>query len=222
MIVSKSQVIARLDELQEYSVAEDAKRATPSEAAIRGFFTPVYAAVNTYFAAGGNVSGVLREIAQFMCFDIMRRTTKYEREFSMGLRSDFPAGYYDISECFYQFSQLLSVSNAEFYAAFSYGVPVDPAGGGGTAVVPLSNSYLTAWATELPLQPEADLARLNALNDWCQDAGDSDLVALFENQGKIIEHLELQEIARIIYVDRKLKAVIAARGLSVYVPSYLK
>ena len=218
MVITKAIVTSKLAELKAYCIAEDSRTSS--------FFTPVETAIDTYFSTATNLNTLLAEVVQFMYFDISRRTTKYENEFPLGLRTDFPAGYYDISECFFQFPELLNMSGADLYAAFVYGMPEaaegETADGGESQEVPLSNPYLTAWATDIPTEADQDVQRVTALDEWCQDCGNADLVSLLEEQGKVTEKLGVQEIAGIIYNDRNMLAVINARGLSVYVPSYFK
>ena len=203
MVITKSAVLNKLAELKAYSVSRK-----PS---VAGLFAGVEAAVEEYFSAGGGYGTVMSEIVQFMYFDIARRNTVYEHQFDLGLRTDFPVGYYDVGECFYQFPEIMSVSNLQFYNAFT----LDEMG-------LLTNPYLTSWQEVIPLQGEQDAQRLNALNEWCQNSGgNADLVSLLEDQGRVVSAMAGVEIAREIYLNRNVKKIIVDRNLSVYIPTYL-
>lgn len=218
MIVTKIAVLEKLNALENYSVAVDP--------ATESLFAPVYNAVSAYFAGSSEgLAAALEDVVQYMYNDIARRVTKYEFEFDMHLASDFPAGYNDITECFYQFAELLTVEEGSFFNAFVYGVPegATSEGGGAVAEVPLSNPYLTRWAAEITAAITGDLENVKALAEWCKNSGGCcDLVCLLENRGRITESKSVKEIAAIIYHDKKLNEVIAARQLQVYLPTYFR
>lgn len=217
-IIGDKEVLNKLDALERYSVTVDA--------ATESLFAPVYNAVASYFA--GNNSGLaaaLEDVVKYMYNDISRRTTKHEFEFNMRLASDFPKGYDDLTKCFYEFEELLTVSEGSFFNAFVYGVPEGAISeeGGAAEEVPLSNPYLTRWAAEITAAITGDLENVKALAEWCKNSGGCcDLVCLLENRGRVIESKTVQEIAAIIYYDKKLKEVITARQLAVYLPSYFR
>ncbi len=216
MIVTKLAVLEKLNALENYSVAVDP--------ATESLFAPVYNTVSAYFAGSSEgLAAALEEVVQYMYNDISRRTTKYEFEFDMHLASDFPTGYNDITECFYQFEELLTVSESSFFSAFVYGVPEGATSEEGGAEVPLSNPYLTRWAAEITAAITGDLENVKALAEWCKNSGGCcDLICLLENRGRIIESKSVREIAAIIYYDKKLKEVITARQLQVYLPTYFR
>ena len=217
-IVGDKEVLNKLDALEKYSVAVDP--------ATESLFAPVYNAVASYFA--GNNSGLataLEDVVKYMYNDISRRTTKYEFEFDMRLPNDFPVGYDDLTKCFYEFEELLTVSEGSFFNAFVYGVPEGATSedGGMVAEVPVSNPYLTKWAAEITAAITGDLQNVQALGEWCKNSGGCcDLVCLLENRGRILESKTVREIAAIIYHDKKLSEVITARQLAVYLPSYFR
>lgn len=217
-IIGDKEVLNKLDALEQYSVTVDP--------ATESLFAPVYNAIASYFAGGSEgLAAALEEVVQYMYNDISRRTTKHEFTFDMHLASDFPKGYNDITECFYQFEELLTVSESSFFNAFVYGVPEGATGeeGGAVAEVPLSNPYLTRWAAEITAAITTDLENVQALAEWCKNSGGCcDLICLLENRGRIIESKTVKEIAAIIYFDKKLKEVIAARQLQVYLPTYFR
>ncbi len=218
IIINKADVMNKLDALKAYSVA-----AEPATAAL---FAPVYAAVNAYFNADNSgLVAALEDVVKYMYNDISRRTTVYENNFDMHLATDYPQGYDDISKCFYQFSELLTVTDSSFFAAFIYGVP-EGAGSeddGAAEEIPLSNPYLDRWTAEITAAITGDLANVQALAEWCKNSGGCcDLVCLLENRGRTLSYKTVREIAEVIYNDRLLLAVASARNLKIYVPTYLR
>lgn len=212
-MIGAQTVVDKLAALKAYSTAQDPLTA--------GLFAPVETAIATYFSDNAKgLAAALEEVVKYMYNDISRRTTVYEFEFDMYLASDFPTGYNDITECFYQFKELLAVSESSFFNAFVYGAPE---GGEGAAAMPQSNPYLDRWAAEITAALDSDLANVQKLAEWCKNSGGCcDLVCLLENRGRILESKSVKEIAAMIYHDKKLKEVIIARHLIVYLPSYFR
>lgn len=217
MLISQNDVLTKLDALKAYSAAADP--------ATEALFAPVYAAVNSYFS--GDTSGLvaaLEDVVKYMYNDISRRTTVYENNFDMHLATNYPTGYDDISKCFYQFSELLTVTDSSFFAAFVYGVPEGAGDSGGAAEeIPLSNPYLDRWTAEITAAITGDLANVQTLAEWCKNSGGCcDLVCLLENRGRTLSYKTVREIAEVIYNDKLLLAVASARNLKIYVPTYLR
>lgn len=212
--MSKESVLKKINALKEYSVTADAATGI--------LFEPVFVAVEKYFN-GNNAAMVqaLEDVAKYMYNDIYRRTTTYQFEFDMGLSTNYPQGYNDIEQCFYQFAELLTVTDQQFFNAFVYGLPPnDPMA---TEQIPLSNPYLDRWETEITDAIDGDLQNVQALAEWCKNSGGkSDLICLFENRGVVTNQLNVKDIATIIYRDKRLIDVVAARELPVYIPSYFK
>lgn len=215
-IIRESDVLNKLDELKNYSVAVDP--------ATESLFEPVYAAVDAYFKGDyAQLVTALEDVVKYMYNDISRRTTVHENEFPMELPTSFPIGYEDVTECFYGFKELLAITESSFFDAFTYGLPEGDAGGGGAVEVPLSNSYLEQWTKEITVAINGDLQNVTNLAEWCKNSGGScDLICLLENRGRAVYQLTVKEIAKMIYVDRKLNEVIQQKNLKVYVPAYLK
>lgn len=217
-MITKAQVLAKLDELKAYSIEQDELTGP--------LFSPVYSAVDSYFNnQSDGLAQALTEVVQYMYNDLTRRSTVHEFEYEMKLPTNYPVGYNNVVDCFYKFASLLAMSNATFFNAFVYGVPEgagDSEGGGGTEV-PISNPYLTTWATEITAAVNTDLQAVQTLADWCKNSGGNyDLICLLENQGRIVSQQKQKDKARTIYLDRKVLEVITARNLSVYIPTYLR
>lgn len=217
MLIQKTVVVQKLNELLSYSKRRDAKNAS----AIEALFSPVITVVNSYFDNSNPALGTaLNDVVQYMYFDVDRRTTKYEHEFEQGLSNDFPIGYNDVTLCFYQFKTLLDVTASTFFSAFVYGIPVD---GSGTDEVPQSNSYLTNWETEIQNAISGDLANVKALAEWCKySGGNADLVSLLEDRGEIVESKSQKEVSDLIYIERKVLSIVQSKNLGTYVPSIYK
>ena len=215
-MITKEQVLAKLDELKAYCIEQD-KLTGP-------LFSPVYSAVDSYFS--GSIAGLaqaLTEVIQYMYNDLTRRSTVHEFEYEMKLPTNYPAGYNNVVDCFYKFASLLAMSNATLFNAFVYGVPEGAGDSEGGTEVPISNPYLTTWATEITAAVNTDLQAVQTLADWCKNSGGNyDLICLLENQGRIVSQLKQKEKAHTIYLDRKVLEVITARNLSVYIPTYLR
>ena len=217
-MITKNEVITKLDELKRYSVAVDP--------ATESLFQPVYSAISSYFSSSSSeLVTALEDVVKYMYNDISRRTTEYENNFEMNLASNFPDGYDDITKCFYTFTELLTVDKNTFNDAFVYGIPATPAsdeGGGAAEPIPVSNPYLDRWTSEITSAITGDLDKVKNLAEWCKNSGGScDLVCLLEVQGQVTKSKPMKEIATIIYQDRKLLDVISSRGLKVYIPSWM-
>ena len=207
----KAEVTAKIAALKAYSVAQSS--------ATGALFAPLEAALTAYFETGSPaISKACEDVVQYMYNDISRRTTIYEHEFETNMATDFPTGYEDVTECFADLAAILAVNDTTFYAAFVFGP--DPVTG---IVGPLSNSYLDTWTALLTEALTGDLARVKALATWCQNSGgSSDMIDLLEDRGNEIYSKTREEIANSIYIDRRMLEAINDRGLSTYVPTYLK
>ena len=210
---TQAEINAKIAELKTYSVAQD-----PATADL---FTPLETAVQKYFAAGTNLSGPLRDVVKYMYNDIARRTTVYETDWPDNLPTDYPDGYNDVRSCLYDFTGLMTVDNATFFAAFVYETPT--AAAGGTAEpVPVSNDYLTEWTADITTATTSDAGKISALAEWCKNSeGNCDLIDLLEDRGKVLAQKSREEIAADIYISRGVLEIIRARGLDVYIPTYL-
>ena len=209
---TQAEINAKITALKTYSVAQD-----PATADL---FTPLETAVQKYFAAGTNLSGPLRDVVKYMYNDIARRTTVYETDWPDNLPTDYPDGYNDVRSCLYDFTGLMTVDNATFFAAFVYETPT--AAGGAAEPVPVSNDYLTEWTADITAATTGDAGKISALAEWCKNSeGNCDLIDLLEDRGKVLEQKSRKEIATDIYISRGVLEIISARGLDVYIPTYL-
>lgn len=208
-LYTKDQILEKIAVLQAYSEAKDARTAA--------LFTSLISAANTYYGDKSAVSAALEDVVKYMYNDISRRMTLYEHEFDAKLPTNFPVGYEDIRDCFANLEEVMTVSEATFYAAFVFGP--DPVTG---VTGPRSNSYIDSWTELLTSGVADDLANVKTLADWCcNSGGSSDVIDLVEDKGNEVFSLSREEIVNQIYIDANLAAVIDVFGLSTYVPSYL-
>lgn len=210
---TQAEIATKITALKTYSVAQD-----PATADL---FTPLETAVQKYFAADTNLSGPLRDVVKYMYNDIARRTTVYETDWPDNLPTDYPDGYNDVRSCLYDFTELMTVDNATFFAAFVYETPTTAAGGTAEPV-PVSNDYLTEWTADITTATTGDAGKISALAEWCKNSeGNCDLIDLLEDRGKVLEQKSREEIATDIYISRGVLEIIQTRGIDVYIPTYL-
>lgn len=220
-MITKSQAIAKLDALKAYSIAQNSQYSSQYTSLMQ----PVYTLVNTYFdtAPDGMKKALDEYVFQTYC-DIYARNVIYSDPIKdIALPTDFPTGYDDIRQCFYRFTSLMGVTNAQFYGAWVMGTPEGGTGGVTPTPEPVSNTYLDTWTTELTSAPQDDVSAINKVVEWCKNAADGVIVPnLLEDQGDVVSYKEQQEIAQIIYMDHGLMEVIQSRGYNVYIPTYLR
>lgn len=211
----KTDVTDKIAELKAYSIEQDARTGS--------LFTLTETAVQAYFNAVAGAASSLRDVVKYMYNDIFRRTTVYENEFPLSLPTNYPAGYNDIRTCFYDFSPLVTIDNATFYAGFVFQSQSTGEGSGGSVVVPVSNSYLDTWTAAINSAATSNPAAVTTLAEWCKNSeGDCDLVDLLEDRGIIVEQKSREEITKIIYNTRGLLEVIQTLGINVYIPTLLQ
>lgn len=209
-MLNKTDVTNKIASLKAYSVSQN----TTTEP----LFMPLEAAVSTYFSSTVNIDKEVTDIIKYIYNDIWRRNTTYTNTYPLNLPTNYPKGYNDVRDCFYQFSELLSIDNATFYSAFVFSTE-----GTGTAAVETatSNSKLDSWTTEILAARATEKATLKALAEWCKNSeGSSDLVSLLEERGTITSELQMRQIAEIIYKDKGVLEIINTLNLNVYIPSY--
>lgn len=208
---TKSEINAKIAALKAYSISH--------EAGTEALFTPLEEAVATYFDADkGAVSAACEDVVKYMYNDISRRTTVFEHEFDMKLPTNYPAGYNDMTECFADFSEIMQITNADFYAAFVEGVDED------TGIEGIqSNTYIDKWVEELEAAATDDVNKVQNLAEWCKNSGGScDVINLLENKGNVVSQLTKDQIVNKIYVEKNLLNIIQLLGLSTYVPTSLR
>lgn len=218
-MITKEQIIEKLDTLKEYSVKQDP--------ATEPFFKPVYIAVNSYFSANPSLEDAMRDVIKSLYMDIMNRTTICSNHLDYGLPTNFPKGYNDLEKCFYQFASVFKATEKAVFDAFVYGVPETSATSTSNSragqKVPTSNPMLTAWTAEITAAPQTDVDNLNTITEFCKSGAEgSSLIRLFEDPGKLEQMKSTSDLAQMIYVERKATSVIKARKLKTHIPTCLK
>lgn len=218
-MITKEQIIEKLDTLKEYSVKQDP--------ATEPFFKPVYIAVNSYFSANPSLEDAMRDVIKSLYMDIMNRTTICSNHLDYGLPTNFPKGYNDLEKCFYQFASVFKATEKAVFDAFVYGVPETSATSTSNSragqKVSTSNPMLTAWTAEITAAPQTDVDNLNTITEFCKSGAEgSSLIRLFEDPGKLEQMKSTSDLAQMIYVERKATSVIKARKLKTHIPTCLK
>lgn len=218
-MITKTEVLNKINELLAYSNSQSPQYQSEFTALTQSLID----AVNNYFSItpDGMIEALEDYVFQTYC-DIFNRKVVYENP--MGeLPTDYPEGYNDIRKCFYQFP-LLSVTPQQFHGAWVIGTPEGSGEGGAPATpAPQSNAYIDLWTGEITSAPTNDVARVVAVNEWCQtNAGSLNLISLLEDQGKVLESPNTQNVANTIYNEHHLLEVLKTRGYEVYIPTYLR
>lgn len=221
-MISKEQVIAKLDEYKAYSIQQNSTYSSQFTALME----PLYTAVNNYFSTipDGMIDAITLFIHEAYC-DTWNRNAVWEHTFNANRPTNIPEGVADFRKNYYGFDWL-STTAATFYAAWVIGTPEgsgDELGGATAAPEPLNNTLVDAWTVEVTAAPEQDLANVIASKDFCASCSNSDiLINLWEDSGQLLEYKTTEEIAQDIYITRGLLEVIETKGYDVYIPSYLK
>lgn len=212
-MIGSSDVLTKISILKAYSAGVNPLAET--------FFAPLETAVNSYFTQA-NIETELTNVVKYLYVDIWRRNTVFEYDYPLNLPTNFPTGWADVRQCFYQFSQLMAISNEDFYAAWIFEqpplgqpLPDNP--------VPISNTLIDAWIPEINQAKTTDKSNLVTLAEWCKNSeGDSDIISLLEERGRITSTLLMRQIAEEIYIARGVLEIIKDRNAGVYIPSYYK
>lgn len=240
-MIKREEVLAKLDAFKAYSIAHAEEKQIEYdnengnyESYYTALMSPFYNAVNTYFSTKlDEFNSVLKLVVFNMYCHTVDLTTEYDDGLERDVATNIPQYYNDLREIYYAFPWL-SVSNAEFFSAWTYGREETSTAseGGGTLspIIPLSNSYVSRWTRELigdpeneiPGEPERELERMKGLLNWLETASDLSLVELLENTGRVTKSLSTQEIGTIIYRDRGVKEIITDKGYNVYIPTYMR
>ena len=213
--MTRDQVITRLDEFKAYSIEQSKQY----EAQYNAIMAPLYDAVDKYYSESlpELKKAVENYIFQVYC-DIDLRSTEYEHPLSSSMAQNPPMGYENIYDCLYAF-EWLSTDNAAFYAAFVMGQP-NTKNATQTPQEPVSNTLIDTWIAEVLAAPKTDISNINKVSSWCSDNADScSLEFLLTDQGNIINSLNSDDIAKMIYVDRHIREFIDEKQLQIYVPN---
>lgn len=222
-MITKQEVTNKLDALLAYSVEQK----PDFESYYNSLMQPCYDAVNAYFSASrDNFKKPTEEyIFQAYC-DINNRNQVWEKPVDYNFPTNYPTGYNDFRDCFYSFNDILNITNETFFNAWIEDVPETETMSDSTdpvpQPVPIANPYLTAWTADITEAPTKELNKINACVEWLKTCSDGKiLIDLLEDQGTLVESMEQQEIANVIYKSRHVLEVLNERNISVYVPTYM-
>ena len=221
-MLTQTEIIAKLDTLKTYSIAQKPQ----FEQYYIALMQPVYTAVNTYFSTipEGMIEALENYVFQTYC-DIHTRSIVYEHPVEgASLPTNYPTGYNDIRDCFYQFDWVNEITPETFFNAWVEGIPTDPETQLPTGEnQPLSNPYLTQWASEISTAHASEVEAVVGVNAWCEtNASSLNLINLLEDQGRILQSSGMQQVANTIYNEHGLLDVLNTRGYNVYIPTYLR
>lgn len=219
---TQTEVLTKLQSLLSYSKTQKPE----FEQYYTNLMTPVINAVNTYFSTipEGMIEALENYVFQTYC-DIHTRSIVYEFPVEgAGFPTDYPTGYNDIRDCFYNFDSIMSTTSEQFFSGWVEGEPIDPV----TQLPdgeyqPLSNSYLDQWKSEITGAHGDEVESVTAVNSWCEtNAGSLNLIHLLEDQGRILNSKGTKEVANTIYNEHGLMDVLNTRGYNIYIPTYLR
>lgn len=221
-MITQTEIIAKLDELKAYSIAQKPQFANYYTSLMQ----PIYTAVNTYFNTipEGMIDALENYVFQTYC-DIHSRSIQYEFPVDGAqFPTNYPTGYNDIRECFYKFDWVNGISPQAFFNVWVEGVPTDPETQLPMGELqPLSNPYLTQWESDITTAHPKEVEAVVSVNTWCEtNAGSLNLIHLLEDQGRILNSKGTKEVANTIYNEHGLMDVLNSRGYNVYIPTYLR
>ena len=233
-VVTKSEVLDKISELQEYSVStyntyieNVLKNQTSTSSTIEtkvdisAFFETLTNTVNTFFDPQ-DLSNAVQSVLGTMKSDLIRRSFKFEKTVDFGFPTDYPNGYLDLVSFAYDFSDILNITNETFYSGF-YRTSSSTSSSSGTTQTQTQvsgNSYIDTWVTKITSEKSRECSDLETVASWCQNAlGNFFVTCQTENLGNIKEKMEDTDAWVEIYKNRGLYDLIKGRELSNHVPS---
>lgn len=239
-VVTKSEVLDKIAELQEYSVStyntyieNVLKNQTSTSSTIEtkvdvsAFFETLTNTVNTFFEPQ-DLSNAVQSVLGTMKSDLIRRSFKFEKTVDFGFPTDYPNGYLDLVSFAYDFSDILNTTNETFYSGFYWSSSssdtssssTDSTGTAQTQTQVAGNSYIDTWVTKIISEKSRECSDLETVASWCQNAlGNFFVTCQTENLGNIKEKMEDTDAWVEIYKNRGLYDLIKGRELSNHVPS---
>lgn len=237
-VVTKSEVLDKIAELQEYSVSTyntyienvlknqtSTSSTIETKVAVSTFFETLTNTVNTFFDPQ-DLSNAVQSVLGTMKSDLIRRSFKFEKTVDFGFPTDYPNGYLDLASFAYDFSDILNTTNETFYSGFywtsssSDTSSSDSSGTSQTQTQVAGNSYIDAWVTKITSEKSRECSDLETVASWCQNAlGNFFVTCQTENLGNIKEKMEDTDAWVEIYKNRGLYDLIKGRELSNHIPS---
>jgi hypothetical protein len=217
-VYRRDEIIAKIDLFRDYSIANGKYDNYADK--MQGLHT----AVNSFYERDrSQLKRKLEDLVLFVHNDIWMRNAKFEYEFNKNFRNDYPDSYYDFSKLFADdfFTTIINTTNEDFFNAWT---EKQIGFENYTEIYELgSNSLVEEWIETIPTDDSSTLENIDNLAKWCElDLQGSNMISLWESQGKILSQKDTVEIARIIYINRKLKEVNAVFNIGLYIPTYLR
>lgn len=226
---AKQSILAKLDELLQYSISQIPTLSYEGKETFGSDYTSVVSggksSVNAYFSTDrSKFKKPLDDLCLYLHNELWQRGAKWEGEFDMGFSNDFPESYNDLRKMFYDFDWFMDLTNENFFKGWSYKAPESTDPLVTPTEVPSSNTYISRLCSELTeVQIEQELKNIDDLGTWLeQSMGQSGSVTLWEETGALLEAPKTNDLAKIIFEERGLLEAVDCLGLPVYVPTYLR
>ncbi len=237
---AKQTILAKLDELLQFSIAQIPTLDYEEKETFGTYYSSIVssgsASVSGYFSEDrSQFKKPLDDLGLYLYNELWQRGAKWETEYDMGLRNDFPESYNDLRKIFYDFTWFMELSNEAFFNAWSYASPESADPLVTLPPVPSSNGYISRLSSALVLVAtesetgevsktifQEELENVDALATWLEKSmSQSGSVSLWEDQGALLEAPETKPLAYKIFLDMGLLEAINTLNLPVYIPTYL-
>lgn len=240
---AKQTILAKLDALLQYSISQIPTLDYEEKETFGTYYSSIVSSgassVNGYYSVDrSNFKKPLNDLGLYLYNELWQRGAKWETEYDLGLRNDFPESYHDLRKLFYDFDWFMELTNEAFFNAWSYAspesedptMPPEPP-------VPSGNSYISRLCSALILVAtesetgeivsksiiQEELENVDALATWLeQSMSESGCVSLWEDQGALMDAPETRPLAYQIFLDMGLREAIYTLNLPVYIPTYLR
>lgn len=239
-IVTIDEVSEKIDTLIDYSIetyeAYYAVQTGPeTHVDISTLFEPLNTALETFFDPQ-DLSNAVQSVLSTMKADLVRRSIRFEQQANFGFPTDFPNGYESFTQFAYNFDEIMSISNEDFYKGFYWETETntententdasdtsDTDGETSTTKKLAGNTYITAWITKLETEKSRECADLETVANWCKNAtGNFFELCQTESYGNILSKLDDQDAYIDIFINRGLYDLIKVRQLANHIPSYI-
>lgn len=218
-VYRQDEIIAKIDALRDYSAKGKYDNYADK-------MQELYTAVNSFYERDrSQLKNSLEDLVLFVHNDIWMRNAKFEYEFNKNFRNDYPDSYFDLSKLFVDdfFVSIVNTTNEEFFNAWTEKqIGFDNINHSGIYELD-SNLLVEEWIETIPTDDSSTLENIDNLAKWCElDLQGSNMISLWENQGKILSQKDTKEIAQIIYINRKLKEMNDVLDIGLYIPTYLR
>ena len=216
----KQDTLNKISEFQEYTLNHvDYRIYDVTEEEIISYIQTLTNAVNSYYGSLSGNAGLIDKCSRGEFLLEFRKQIKYSKdsEFDFKWPTNFPFGYFDFSQIFYNIdSSILSTSNEIFFNAWTFppkrSSEEDPK-------VELKNSLIQSWISSYSSEPGNVTPRLQAIADFCEQVGNNDNIYMFENRGDVEFMPEQADLIQLVFITRKLKATVNDFGIPAYIPT---